>query len=397
MDMIVEIERGIGRFFLHPLTYGFLLIAFTIGLSRVKRERASFHYRIYDVVDDVKLAITGGLIGGLFLSLVTILLGMTIPLSMIVLIGVVYLALCFTFQVQWISPAYAIGLAIILALVLPEDAFQLAIFDAILHTSFPVVLVLLTLLLFLEAWLLTVKGANQTSPVLMKSERGKKVGAHELRRLWLVPVVLFLPVQEGIPTFPYWPVFHIGEVELSPIIVPFGIGVYQFMKGTLPADALQQTGRQVGIFAGMIMVLTLLSFYFPIFVWITIIVAIIGREALNVYHRLKDKEAAPYFSSRKNGLVIVGIIPDSAAEKMGLAIGEVIVKVNGDKVRTENEFYGALQKNNAFCKLEVLDLQGELRLVNGAIYDDEHYELGVLLITEEVEQMEVESNGVIHS
>lgn len=397
MDIGIEIGKGLGRFFLHPLTYGFLIIAFSIGLYRVKKERESFHIRVYNVFDDVKLAITGGLVGGILISLVTIALGLTIPLSMIALIGIVYVILSLTFQVQWISPAYAISFALLAALLLPKASFEHEWFQSLDDTSFPVVLMVLVLLLFLEAWLLLKKGPEQTSPTLLKSSRGKTIGAHELKRLWLVPVVLFVPVSDGIGPFPFWPLFTIGDMSLSPIVVPFGIGVHQWIKTTLPKEALLERGRHIAIFASVIMVLTVISLFVPFFVWVTIIVTIVGREAINLYHKVKDKGAVSYFTSRKDGLVIVGILPGSAAEKMGLEIGEMIVKVNGEKVRNEQQFYKALQINQAFCKLEVLDLQGEIRLVNGAIYDDEHHELGVLLITEEPSEMEVEQVGVVDS
>ena len=63
---------------------------------------------------------------------------------------------------------------------------------------------------------------------------------------------------------------------------------------------------------------------------------------------------------------------------MGLQIGDVIRTVNGVQVQTTQQYYEALQLNRAYCKLEVIDDQGENRLVNRALYEGEHHELGVI-------------------
>ncbi len=43
-------------------------------------------------------------------------------------------------------------------------------------------------------------------------------------------------------------------------------------------------------------------------------------------------------------------------------------------------FYKALQKNRAYCKLEVFDVNGEIRFVQGALFEGDHHELGILTI-----------------
>ncbi|WP_236687407.1 PDZ domain-containing protein, partial [Geobacillus sp. ZGt-1] len=93
-----------------------------------------------------------------------------------------------------------------------------------------------------------------------------------------------------------------------------------------------------------------------------------------------DRARPPRFARHPHGLVIVGVLPGSKAEKMGLSIGEVIIKTNGAPVRSETEFYEALQRNRAFCKLDVVGHNGEVRFVQGALYEDEHHELGLLFV-----------------
>ena len=74
----------------------------------------------------------------------------------------------------------------------------------------------------------------------------------------------------------------------------------------------------------------------------------------------------------------------SPAEKMGLLKGEIITKINGAVVHKEVEFYQALQKNRAFCKLEVIGNNGEMRFVQRALFEGEHYELGLLFVHDQL-------------
>lgn len=51
----------------------------------------------------------------------------------------------------------------------------------------------LALLLAVEAFLIQFSGASKASPMLRKSGRGKLIGAFRLRRLWLLPLLCFVP------------------------------------------------------------------------------------------------------------------------------------------------------------------------------------------------------------
>jgi S1-C subfamily serine protease len=68
---------------------------------------------------------------------------------------------------------------------------------------------------------------------------------------------------------------------------------------------------------------------------------------------------------------------------MQLSVGEIVSKVNGTIVHNEAEVYEALQRNRAHCKLEVLDVNGQVRFVQRALYEGDHHELGILFVQDE--------------
>lgn len=66
---------------------------------------------------------------------------------------------------------------------------------------------------------------------------------------------------------------------------------------------------------------------------------------------------------------------------MGLVAGEIIKRVNGQDVFTEEDLYKALQINAAHCRLEVLDHSGELRLAQHVVHRDDNHKIGLLVVS----------------
>src|SRR4029079_19150000 len=86
-----------------------------------------------------------------------------------------------------------------------------------------------------------------------------------------------------------------------------------------------------------------------------------------------------YYVHDERGLRVLAVIPGTPAEAMGIAAGEILHKVNGQSVRTKDELYAALHIDSAFCKLEVLNHEGQIKFVQRARYAGEHHQLGVVL------------------
>ena len=100
-----------------------------------------------------------------------------------------------------------------------------------------------------------------------------------------------------------------------------------------------------------------------------------------VTEKAKEEKQEQYaIAPQKKGVMILSVLPNSPAEKMGLTVGEIIVRVNAQEVNSEKELYEALQINAAHCKLEVLDHQGEIRLTQHVVHRNDNHKIGVVLI-----------------
>ncbi len=386
-DWFIELLKGTGRLLLHPVFYYSFFIAALLGISRVKRERKNFTVRSEDAYFELRQLLPIGLLIGLTISVITIGAGITIPFAAIALIAAATLLLSFTTRVRLLAPAYTAGAVFFALIFLSGKKIEIPLagdlFSNLDEKIYPSIAILLALLTIGEGLLILKNGKKGTSPKLIKSKRGQTVGVHEVKRLWLVPAFMLIP--GNILTMPYewWPVFTLGDNTYSLLLVPFAIGMHQQIQGVLPREAIQQQGSRVIALGILTTLIAAAGYWYPIASIAAVSIAIIGREALTYAQRMSEESMPFYFSKKNHGVMILGILPESPADKMALQVGELVTKVNGTNVHDEKTFYEALSRNRAHCKLEVLDTNGQIRFVQRALYEGDHHELGILFVQDE--------------
>lgn len=381
----LELLIGVGRLFIHPVLYVTLAVAVVLGYFRVKRERHDFHIRVEYGLTEFQKACKS-LFVGLALSVLTLGLGVILPFGTIVLLSFFSIIFTLFIKPRWLSTAYIFGFTLLGVVLLPKletgVTLMQRLFDSLGETHLPSLALLMGFLMVAEGLLVMKQAPVQTSPQLQKSKRGLPVGTHVVQRVWILPLFLFVPVGAGgIQTdFAWWPALQLGEHSLSIWLVPFSMGYYQRLKSSLPMDVIPLVGRQLLLMGVLVLAISIGSFWWENAAILAAVLAVIGREWLYFRGRTEDDKHQPIFVQRDKGLVILGVIPESPAEKMNLQIGEVITKVNNLPVNSVSNFYEALQQNRAFCKLQVVDANGEARFAQCALYEGDHHELGLLFV-----------------
>jgi hypothetical protein len=383
---LLELGSGVGRLFLNPLFYYLFFVAAVLGVLRVKRERLHFHIRAEDAYFELRQLLPLGILLGLVFSLITITSGLVIPFGAILLFVLVAFLISATFRIRLLSPAYVMGAAFFGLIFIAGQALPIPIFSDVFvsldEKVYPSVAILLSLLLIVEGILIFVNGSKSTSPKLIKSKRGQWVGIHESKRLWAVPLFLLVPGDAVTLPFEWWPLFSLGGESYSILLVPFAIGFHQQIQAQLPREAVKIVGKQVILLGVVTTLLAIIGYWIPIITILVVALTMIGRELITLRQRISEENLPFYFSKRNTGVMILGVLPDSPAEKMALQVGELITKVNGTIVNNKGAFYEALQRNRAHCKLEVLDVHGQIRFVQRALFEGEHHELGVLFVSD---------------
>jgi hypothetical protein len=385
---VIEILKGFGKLFLHPILYLSVIFAIVTGYFRVKSERRDFNTRLLDGYHDTRVLLSKGILFGLLFSIPIVVAGVVIPVAAILVSGILTFLFALTFRYQFLSPAIIMGSTYFILIGIDyfqwEIPFLSTYFDNIDFGLLRSVVILMGLLTIIEGLLIRRNGGKNTSPRLIQSPRGLKVGAHQSKKLWLVPMLVLLPTGEFTLPFEWWPVFTIGSGTYSLFLVPFLFGFQQLIQSTLPETSTKQTGYRVFWLGALVLTLGITGFFAPLFSVIAGALAVLGRVWISYRHRVEENSKPFFYNRQPKGVMIIDILQDSPAEKLALVTGEIITKVNGIEVNDERAFYRALQKNGAYCKLEVIGTNNEIRFTQGALYEGDHHELGILFVEQAV-------------
>lgn len=386
LDIFMELVKGIGRFFLNPLLYVAVFFSILIGYRRVKGERKSFNTRIFWGWSELILMFKEGWLLGLIISIISIAIGLAVPIQFIVLSAAVGVLCLVTFYYHLASAAYSLGITFIIMwyTYISDSSWHFLNWD-IMSTSMHVDMLvtvpgMIGLLLIAEGFLIAKNASKIASPQILKTERGLPSVIYLAKRIWLLPVFFVLPggtIQEYVP---YWPQFTLGSDTFSLILVPLVIGFQQRSRKLLPVHFYPQLGRTVQILGMLVLIEAIIANFFPVMGIAAVCVAVVGRALVSIIYSISERHGSYAVTPQDSGVMVAGVLPDSPAEAMGIQVGECIRKVNGVPVKTEEELYEALQINAAHCRLEVLDQDGEVRLRQHVIYRHDHFRIGLLVV-----------------
>ncbi|MEC1681004.1 S1C family serine protease [Bacillus mojavensis] len=382
-----ELLKSAGLFFLHPLFWFFVIVSLAFGYVRIKRERKTFHTRIADIYDELKFTYTKGLIPGILLSIVLGVLGISIPLGMLAIIAVMTAAAALTLRANWMSAAYIVSLSMLIGFGLQVNQAEpfLDRFPQGFAVVWPALAVFLGLLVIAEGAVAYRSAHVKTSPGLVVSSRGLPIGQQLANRIWLLPLFILVPGNGIESHLSWWPVFSVPGGSFHFLWIPYFVGFGQRVQGSLPETSIRITAKRVCILGLIVSALGAASLLWTPLAGAAVCAAVLGRIFLSVKQRINDNAAPFYFSKRDQGLMVLGIIPNTPAEDLELKIGEIITKVNGVPVKHVSDFYEALQRNRAYVKLEIIGLNGEIRFDQRASYEGEHHELGILFVKDDRE------------
>lgn len=385
--VLIEILKGIGRFFINPLFYVAIISAVYLGYRRVKRERRYFNRRILGGWSELKNMLAMGFMLSVIISLFSLVIGLTVSLELLTIVFIVSLAGMIIYLYQLLSPPIVMAVAFcgIVWMQWQDWSYTIGTIELagrnVTDELVMTVPIMTGLLLMAEGILIRRYGARFASPIVEKTKRGLNGIGYFSKQLWILPVFTVIP-GEGIQNFaPYWPQFTIGAEQFSIIVFPFIIGFQQMVRQKLPMNVYPQMGRSIIMIGQFVLVVGLAAYLLPILGAAALALGAISRTIIGIhYSRSEDRNSYAVVRSDK-GVMIAGILPDSPAEKMGLVAGEIIKRVNGQDVFTEEDLYKALQINAAHCRLEVLDHSGELRLAQHVVHRDDNHKIGLLVVS----------------
>ncbi|WP_054751703.1 hypothetical protein [Piscibacillus salipiscarius] len=203
-----------------------------------------------------------------------------------------------------------------------------------------------------------------------------------MKRLCVIPA--FVPVPSGaleLSLFTWWPAFGLSD-QFGLVLFPFVIGVSQRFKGNFSDIGARKVARALSVLLVLLLIGSYGIYVFPELSIYLVLAAILGRLAIHYVSYVLDREQSPIFIPKEDGIVIVGVMPNSPAEEMELVVGEKIERIHDEPISNEQEFYEVMSEHRTFCKMAVQDLSGEVRFVQRALYEGEYHELGLIFVKE---------------
>src|SRR5699024_126095 len=372
---LLEIAKGIGKMFLNPMLYWALFLVIVAGILRIQKERTQFNTKVKDLFAEWNRTLTFLILNFVILSLIIIGAGVVFSYETILVLNIVVILLSITTRFTLLSAAYSVGITYIILYFLPYVYPSSPYFQ---ETNFQGLAILLGFLLIADAIFIFRVKEDDMFAELEKTNRGKWIGIQHLKKMSVIPMFLLIPVGSIESFASYWPYVTIGGTTFGLFLLPMCIGFDYRVKSKPPMIAkktLAKTTLWIGI---LTLGLAIGSIYLEILSLIAICVAFLLKEWMNYSFRMKEKTGKQFFSNVDEGLQILTILPHSAAERFELIPGEIVIKVNGKRIYNEDDLYGALEKTGSYCKIEVLDLDKEKRVVQGALYEGEHFRLGII-------------------
>ena len=394
MQLLFEI----GQIFLTTFSLALVMPMFWIVLFLVflqyRRQNMieeKFYGRVINPLGRQMLTSVGlGALGGLAASIALVFLGLSLeqiglyfiwPVALLLLlINPRYL--CFSYAGGLVAGAVLISRHILVPLL--PDLASLSFFEALLKIHIPALLVLIGLLHLVEALLIYSGGHWGSSPVYLKQDNGKVVGAYVLQRFWPLPLVALLvslvPQTEvvGVSMPEWWPILQsVLQPEeghsLQYMIIPVAAGL-GYADMALTSDPLQRSrfsARWLALYSVILLLVALASEFLPVLILPGVVFAPLGHELLILYGKKREERETPLYESSGTGLKVMMILKGSAAEEAGLQKDDLIEKVNSREIRDFNELMQQIEESYFMVLLQGMRQDQPFSLVMKKHYAEE--------------------------
>lgn len=285
-----------------------------------------------------------GFIGGLFASILLVMIGVTLNESGVSQLLPLALIL-FLISPRFLCYSYAGGLASLGYLMFGWP-----------KVNVPVITALVACLHAAESLLIYLSGHSCSTPLYVSDRDGNVVGGFALQRFWPIPLLVLMMIRvpdisrlQGILQLPDWwpliggappsglgtPVYH-----MMPVIAALGYSDLAVARG--PREKSRRTSLTLFAFSAILLALSIASTFWPAFAWVAALFSPLGHEVV-VRLGVRDEFARnPRYPSSRRLLVVMDVLDQSLAHKAGIRPGNVIISAQGVPVFTRDELQAAI-------------------------------------------------------
>ncbi|SDP00706.1 PDZ domain-containing protein [Paenibacillus sp. yr247] len=390
MDVLIQLLdrllQAVGQLFANPFYYIGILFIVLHYRRQIQMERKLFHTRLHSLLNETWRTVLWGWIGGIIASVLMLFVGVNIQAGTVILLWVLSVILVML-RVRFLCLAYAVGILgiaqVILSWIPNASSLQEAVppLDIVANADIPSLLVIVAVLHLLEGTLVGFQGARMTTPLFLEGKRGQIIGGQQLQGFWPVPLFLLVPLTGGsVQGLPWETLFGSNLASGWTLLAfPAMIGFTELTISKLPRKQARFSASMLYLYGVILLVTAIAAHFWPPILLLGAVLSIALHEGLIRYNQWTEAKQVPFYVHSQRGLMVLSVVPNSPAYELGIQTGELIHKVNGHKIKSKTDLHVAMGLNSAFCRLEVLNEQGEVRFMQRAIYAGDHHQLGIIL------------------
>lgn len=350
LDLLRLVVKSYPSMFASPIVAVLYLVVLGLVAFQYQRiqsmEERMFGRPLNRALGHTLVSMALGLLGGLFASILLVMVGVTVSDS-----GVGYLLPISLFLFLW-SPrflcfSYAGGLLSLSYLMFGWPKVNVAAITALvacLHAA--------------ESFLIRLSGESCSTPVYIQGKDDRTVGGFSLQRFWPIPILVLalvrvpdISVLEGVISLPdWWPLIKAPEVAgvgtpvFTMMYVVAALGYGDLALSRTPREKARVTSRNLFLFSAILLGFSIAASRWPTFTWVAALFAPLGHEAVIHAGNHDERERDPRFVSSAAGLVVMDVFDKSPAAEAGLAQGWVLSMAQGLPLRSRNDLDEALKE-----------------------------------------------------
>lgn len=375
MQYFFDISRIFMSSFLLALVMPiFWIVLFLVYLQyrrRASTEEKLFGRTINPIGRQMLLSIALGMIGGFAASAILVFMGLSLEQIGLYFIWPVALLLLLV-NPRYLCFSYAGGIVAVVVLlaryvliVISPGLAQYQVVESLLRIHIPALLVLIGLLHLIEALLIFVGGHWGSSPVYLKKDNGKVIGAFALQQFWPIPLVVLLVsvvTQSeivGVSMPDWWPILESTmqpgpgqSLQYAVIPVAAGLGYADMAISSTPRERSTFSAKWLALYSIVLLIFAIGSEFTAWLVLPGVLFAPLGHELLILYGNKKEESRLQRYRSADFGVPIMMVLPGTVAQDAGLADDDLILKVNGQAVSDSQDLIRKIDDSYFMVLLE---------------------------------------------
>lgn len=386
MDLWVSVVIFLSKLIVSP---AFLILIIVLGVMLyIKNQRISSMQKAImgrEIDSPLELTLSQivlGVFAGLISSIIFSYLGIVFYDNYAIYIMFLFSMVLGFFNRRFICFSYSVPVVGILSIVLNSAGYKEVNIDI------TALVTMIGVLHVVEALLTVLDGSKGSIPIFTQ-KNDKIMGGFVLRRNWIVPLsVLIFSSSGNILKLPsLWPLINTDVLKnmlfaFAPFVSIMGYSSITFTKTRKEKTAL--SGISIffyGIFIICIAQVANINIFFKC--WVLFMVPI-AHEFIFIFWNYMELKGKAKFVSDDEGMMVLAVVPDSPAEKMGIRCGDKLIEVdNGSKVYKKEDILNSLQSTAKSILVKIKRAAGNIENIKYTGLTED-VSLGILFVPKNV-------------